>query len=106
MAEGAIDKDERVLEPSRERLEHTQYGQQGKGLRYANRKNVIGMSELILILPSINSKEFPSDFETAERTYGSLLDRDFSRITLIDNNSGFSTGDPPNGISELLRERG
>ena len=75
-------------------------------MRYANRKNVIGMSELILILPSINSEEFPSDFETAERTYGSLLDRDFSRITLIDNNSGFSTGDPPNGISELLRERG
>ena len=77
MAEGAIDKDERVLEPSRERLEHPQHGQQGKGRFTASiilAGQIKGMEpRLFMIYPEGNFIEASFDtpfFQIGETKYG------------------------------------
>ena len=64
------------------------------------------MTNLVIVLPSGTSDEFPYDFETAEAMYGSLLERSFTRLTLIDIEGGFSAGGIPKGMEDLLKEVG
>ena len=62
---------------------------------------------LVIVLPSKNSNEFPYDYETAEMTYGSILEGEFSRLTFVDIEGDFgSSGELPEGIKELLDENG